>query len=1131
MKNKDYCHLHIHTEYSQLDGMGTCEQYAKEAKRKGFKYLGITDHGNMDGLITFQQACQKHGIKPVLGSELYLYPEGQEKSKLRGHACLWVKNTTGFENLCKLLTFAGTEGFYYKPRVSFEYLLDHCEGLCISTACLLSFARVFNKEGLQLFDNLYDSIGDDLYCEIMPHKLDKQVRWNSKAIRLAKRYGLKTLLTNDCHYVKRRDYKAQEVLLAIQRKTTMNDPNRFKFSITGLHLKSLEEMIETTISNGHRYRKEFVTSTMEVAEKCSGYTIPRQEISLPRVPGVPINPNKAKDFLWDLCFKGYCDRVNSNINRKSRIPDKIYAKRLREEFNLTIKKKFQRYIFMVWELVDWCRSNGITIGPGRGSVGGSLIAYLLGITSVDPIVHNLLFSRFISEDRIDYPDIDIDFEDRKRKLVRKHLETIYGVDKIAGVSSFSRMKAKAVMKDVGRAFGVHWSETEQFTKLIEDNDDHTGIQDAIDNYSECQEYRRKYPKVVRFAKKLEGQVRGYGQHAAALVVSKEPVGTSGRCNLRTEKGMTLVNWEKENTEYVGLMKLDVLGLKLLSILSETKKLIKEEHDIDVDFERLDIHDKKVLKLISDGNTTGIFQLGTYAMTSLIMEMGIETFNHISDAVALVRPGPANSGMTEEYIKRKHGAKWKPMHRIYEKITEDTYGLLVYQEQVMQVISRMAGLPYSTADKIRKIIGKKRDVKEFEEYKDKFVRGCKKTGYFSESEALRFWDGLEKWAKYGFNRSHSVEYAMLAYWCAWLKCYYPVEFICASLTYGAENKKKEVVEDAYKLGLQVMLPKVGKSDAIHWEVLQGKLYIPFIEVKGIGKVKAVEATAGVRENQGDITKYFSKKRKAKPKKIGGEFGKLLDKIGAYDEDNPEMTGEIRKLFKFRITTNPRSEYKKLYKTFGNSLKLKDLDKVLTGEKRVLRKLVKGKNLIRKATYTHNRRLTKCERCDLRLECIAPVHPSPGKMNVAIVGEAPGPQEDEDRMGFVGRSGDMVWKSLRPYFRELFHVTNVSKCYPSKSRKPSAKEIATCSGYLQKELKEIKPALILSFGNTGLQFFRDQKAGIMAMSGQVLWNEYFGAWVVYCMHPAASLHNPESKIYYTTGMKRFKEMLRILGFPKK
>jgi uracil-DNA glycosylase family 4 len=1284
----DFAQLHVHTTFSALDGLGLCSQYAEMAKDLGFKYLGITDHGVIDGLIKFQKACLKYDIRPILGSELYIVPDINEKNKSRGHICVWAKNQTGFENLTKILSYSNEFGFYYKPRVDFEYFLNHCEGLVVSTACLISFANVFKNDGVNFLGDLYDSIGQDLYAEVMPHNMEKQRAWNKKVIRLAKRFGIKIIATNDVHYPKRRDYKAQDVLLAIQRKTTMDDKDRFKFTVTDLYLKTDREMRRAFKKNNHPFEKSFLTNTIEICEKCSGYTIPKRDISLPRVPGVPINPNKAKVFLWNLCAKGFEEKFQKNIKH-----DREYHLRLKREYDLIIKKKFERYFLMVWELVNWCKQNDILIGPGRGSCGGSLMAYLLGITAVDPIKHNLIFDRFINEDRIDYPDIDIDFEDRKRHLIRQHLESIYGSDKIAGVSSFNRMKARAVVKDVGRAFGVHWTETDIFTKLIDDNsEDNNPIDTAIETYDECYKYANKNPEVIKFAKQLEGQNRGYGTHAAALIVSKEPINKSGRCSLRYQDGLPIVNWEKDDTEYVGLMKLDVLGLKLLSIFSETLSLIEKNFNRKIELEKLPLDDKKIFEDINDGKTAGAFQFNTYAMTALTKEMGVENFSHMVSAIALVRPGPLESGTTAEYIERKRGKKWKPLHEVYERITKDTYGLVIYQESVMRIISEMAGLPYSVADKIRKIIGKKRDIKEFEQYKNMFIHGCKKTGYFSPTEAKKFWSGLEKWSRYGFNmctsgdtivtittnnigiktskisleelyyiwwksrkqqryirilclngneikpgkiknifyngkkivfkiktksgkeikatathrfltnngyqevhklekiinklivknngrieqdeivsikyagiektydlemntrehnffandivshNSHSVEYSILGYWSLWLKHYYPVEFICASLSYGAENKKKEMIKEAYKLGLQIMLPKVGRSDAFRWKAIEGRLFIPFIEVKGIGDKKAIEAAAGQPKNstaigkKKDIRKFFTKekeKEKASVSRIEGKFGELLNLIGAYEEGNPKITKEIRDLFKFGISADPKIEYKNLCGIFGGCLEENEINKAVSADKNLLKELSNNKILNRIKTPKTDwikitNEISKCDKCQLIEQCKAPVAPSPGIFNVLILDEAPGPSEDKDRIGLVGRPGELIWKKLKPFPRRNFFVSSIVKCFPKTTKKPNIDQIETCSNsHLKKELETIKPIIILALGNCGLQFFKNQKSGITQFSGKAEWSEKYKAWIVYCINPAATLHNKDNKVFFDAGIKKFKEIIRALG----
>lgn len=1131
MDNLDFCHLHVHSEYSMLDGFGTTDNYAKKASELEFKYLGLTDHGLIDGLIKFQKSCKKYNITPILGCEGYIIPEIEEepenkkvkKKRKNGHICLFVKNQTGFENLCNLLTFANTEGFYYKPRFTFQALLDNIEGLIVSTACVQSFTRVFNNKGIEFFYTLYDILKEDLYCEIMPHKLQVQIKTNKLKLKLAKKVGCKIIATNDCHYINKADHKAHEVLLAIQTKAKWEDPKRWRFNIKGLHLRSTKEMIRALKKIGF-YKKEYLHNTIEIAEKCSGFIIPKRKINLPRVNKMLVVPRTEKKFLWNLCVKGFNDKFYSNIKNNN-----IYYNRLKEEYELIISKKFHRYFLIVWELVNWCKYKDILMGP-RGSVGGSLLAYLIGITTVDPIKHNLIFSRFINEDRIDYPDIDIDFEDSQRHLIKEHLESKYGEGNIAGVSSFNRMKARAAIKNVGRVFDIHHSEINEFTKLVEDNEEGTGIQDAIESWDKAKRFAEEYPKVIKYAKELEGIVVHKSQHAAALVLSKDNIGYSGRCNLTKRKDTSLVNWEKDDTEYVGLMKIDALGLKLLSILSEAKKLIEKNHNKEIDFEKINLNDKSVLEEINDGNTVGLFQLNTYATTSLIKEMGIENFNHVSDAIALVRPGPTNSGMTADYIKRKHGISWIKHHKIYEEITKDTFGILVYQEQIMEVICKVGGLPYSTADNIRKIIGKKRSKKEFRPYKKQFVKGCKKTKIFNREEANEFWEVLKEHAKYSFNKAHSVSYAMLAMWCAWLKKYYPTEFICASLTFGAQKKKSLLTEEAYRLGLKIVLPKVNKSDPIKWIAKRNKLYIPFIEIKGIGKVKAILASTAPT-NIG-IKKFFNKKQKKENIIHKGSLGNLLKEIGAYDQSEKlQIADKTKDLFEFRITSSPRESYPNLYSLFDNNLHQSLLDSAVRGDPKALIGLKNKKGVIHKVKFKRHKNLLSCTSCNLKNECTAPVHPSSGIWNIAIVGEAPGSEEDKHGRGFYEEApaAKVLWSSLgKKYPRKLFHISNVNKCFPRESRKPSKEQIKICGKkYLHKELKKVKPILILAFGNTSRFYFTGETSGILNISGKTEWNEEYSSWVVWCVHPAAILHNPDNKPYYLAGIKQFKKMIRILA----
>jgi len=1125
MKNKDFVHLHIHTEYSTLDGFGKPDDYVKRAKKMGFKYLSCTDHGSIDGLIKFQKSCSQHGIKPVMGCEAYIVPK-VSKDRKNGHVLLLVKNQRGFKNLCTMLSFANTDGFYYKPRITSDMLLKHCQGLIVSTACVQSF--IYNKDGIDLCRALYDTIGKDLYFEVMPHKGFR--KHNKNVITLAKDSGNKVIVTNDCHYILRNQWKAQEVLLAIQRRAKWDDPDRFRFKIKDLHLRSANKMVSPHLKKLPHYSKHWLTNTLEVAEKCSDFQIKSRSINLPEfLLNETLSAYQTKEeMLFELCLMGFYDKFGYEIYK-----NQDYFNRFCIEFDLISSKDFILYFLIVWELVTWCKRNGILVGPGRGSVGGCLIAYLLNIHAVDPIKFGLIFDRFINEDRIDYPDIDIDFEHRKRHLVRQHLEDIWGENKIAGVSTFSRMKSKAIIRDVSRVFNINQQEVDRVAKLIDPLVE-DGIEQVITEYDEGMQFKQDHPQVVKLAKQLEGQIKAKSQHAAALIISKQSLHRSGRCNLIERDGITMINWEGDDAEYVGLMKLDVLALNLLSILAETHGLVKENHNVDIDFEKIPLDDKDVLREINDGNNVGLFQLNAWATNNVIKEMGIDAFMHIPAATALARPGPSNSGMTADYIKRKHELHWDHKHEVYEDITKETFGVIVYQEQVMDVIHRIGGLPYSTADKIRKVIGKKRDAKEFAPYKKAFINGCEKQGYFSRDEAEEFWHGLQEHAKYSFNKSHATAYGMLGYWCGWLKYYYPTEFICASLTYGAKNKKNELVEEAYRLGLSLVLPRVnGNTNPNQWVAKDNKLYIPFTEVKGIGEKRALDAKKLTKQKM--LPTFFTDGEKPKMSK----FEEMLESIGAFREtDNMKIKPHIKDYFDFRVSVNPHDAYPNLFKLYDNSLRMNILDPALQGEYKAIKYLSKRKKILKKIklngwqTFTGS--LSECHECKLRDECTEPVLPSVGKYNIMFNGEAPGFEEDREGIPFFdsARAGSKLWSAVKKagYDRSQFYVTNMNKCYPSISRTPQVNEIKECSYWLKKEIKKVKPIAIVAFGNANMQFFHGKKSGIISMSGKIEWFDKYNCWVIWCLHPAAVLHNPENAAYFNAGTKSMFRFFRAIGIKR-
>ena len=915
-------------------------------------------------------------------------------------------------------------------------------------------------------------------------------------------YIANNYIVHNCHYVLRGDWKAQECLLAIQRKAKWDDPNRWKFEIKGLHLRSETEMkkaFERQAQFKEKEVQEALENTIKIAEQCCNFRIPKQEINLPKPPFIS---DKDENVLLDeLCLKAIDER---NLNDD-------YKNQYKTEFKLIKKKGFARYFLIVHNIIQYCKKEGIAVGPGRGSIGGSTMANLLGITRVDPLKFNLSFSRFLSEERNDWPDIDMDVEDSKRDQVVEYIQKTYGKNNVCGISTDNRMQSRSVIWDVGRVFDIPSAEIKKVAQCIRPEDDKTAVNTCIEEDPIGQEFKKTFPDAARLAVKLEGQLRYFGQHPAAVIICNDDL-TSGKYGpLRIQKGNVVSAWDVEDSEYNGLMKLDILGLATLSILSECTKLISKS-EIDFDLDKIPLDDKEVFKQLSEGKTSGVFQFNANQTTQLCKKVGIDSFNDMVAVVALVRPGPAQSGMTENFIRRKHGEKWKPLNLIYEEITKDTYGLIVYQEQVMQVISKVAGLSESTADKIRKVIGKKRDAKEFEPYRIQFLEGCKKQKTLSQKESNEFWEGLKEHAHYSFNKSHSVEYAMIGYQTCWLRIYYPAEFICACLTHS-KTEKQILIDEAFRQGFKIILPKVGISDATKWIIGEdGKtLYAPFIEVNSIGQEQAKKVcTPEETSNVGffNINPTINSKT---------ELGRLLSEIGANDLDSEPSSETIQKHFQFILSPSEKS-YPKLTKLIGHiDLKLEDTSDI-------------GKLIIHPTKRFQNQDIKSCEKCELRQECESPVLPSSGIFNVFIVGEAPGNLENKYGKGFYEKApaGKLLWKELKLYEleRRMFFTTNICKCYPSQTGAPKPEHIKACLPWFKEEVEIIQPRLILAMGNTCVRVFKEQDGGIQKLSGTTEWNEEYGFWICWCIHPAAVARNSTNQEYFERGVRNFFQKFKLL-----
>uniref|UniRef100_A0A6M3INV2 Putative DNA polymerase n=1 Tax=viral metagenome TaxID=1070528 RepID=A0A6M3INV2_9ZZZZ len=1120
----DFVNLHNHSQFSLLDGLATAKDYATRAKELGQWAIACTDHGSVDGLLRFQKECEKAGVEPILGCEIYVVPDAKikQKDEKRGHMTILIRNKVGYRALLRLMTRAHLEGFYSRPRIGFDWIMslsdDEIAGWVVGSACLGSFLKL--PGGDALFDWMAERT--DVFLEVMPWPGQEQIEWNQWiwmfSGSLFQDRQIPVVATNDCHYVNEDDWEAQEVLLAVQRKAKWEDKDRFRFEHRGLHLRSYREMVQAFEDHGSLTRTQYLGALVEttrIAEMCKGFRIPKGKISLPMTR----YERNGNGMTANEIFRQFCQQGSKRLF-PNRMPTE-YVVRLSEELEVIEGKDFSRYFLIVVELVEWCRDKGIAVGPGRGSVGGALIAYLCGITQVDPLKYGLIFSRFISEDRNDLPDIDLDFAHDKCDLVRQHLIDEYGIDHIAGISTFGTMAGKAAIRDVARVYDLPQgkdTDVDRFAKFIKAGEHDTEIVRTAADSEGGQWFREKYPKVIEIACRLEGKVRSFGQHPAGIIVSREPLTDGSRCVVMERDKTRIVNWDMGDSEYVGLMKLDILKLSTLTLLDEAKKLIERNHgdlllyhpesdswfvgkEADLgdgltveigpfDYPLIPLDDPQVYEMLSKGDTVGVFQMSGYACTKLCKDAGLAEFEDMIAINALARPGPMESGMSDEYVQRKKGRQWERRHEVYERIVEKTYGVLVYQEQVMRVFTDIAGLSASLADKIRKVIGKKRKASEFEPYRIQFVDGCAKTGAFSEQEANEFWKGLLEWAHYGFNKSHSVAYSLIGYYCAWLRVHYPAEFICAALTHGREDRK-DLVALAARHGLRAMPPKVGMSDPMRWIAKEDRLYAPFKEIKGIGEAEAQKCAVAKPKGTGPKG-FFDSGPVGKETKID----KLLREVGAFDRD--ACTAPVE-LFEFEFSGEP------IARQPGSA----------------------DKGTIRPIRY-RNEEAVNCSRCDLRKEASRVVLSSVGMLNVAVIGEAPGDSEDYEGQGFVGKVGTELWNELGKYgiIRRQVHVMNCCKCLPSITRTPKPEHIAACALWWKDELRGMECRLVLGLGGTVLFALTGREKGIVGLSGTVEWLNDLGLWVVWCVHPSYVLRRGGGREPWERGIAKFAEAFKLM-----
>jgi DNA polymerase-3 subunit alpha len=820
-----YNGLHVHTHYSLFDGIATPEEYLDRAKELGMSALAITDHGSLSGHREFYRIANDKGIKPVLGIEGYITNDrfDQRANDVRdglldlvyNHIIVLAKNKAGLENLNKLNEIAWTEGFFKKPRFDYEVLEKYSEGLLVTSGCLSgALAKAIEAEELAEAKRIIEwhkrVFGDDYYIEVMPHNPPEV---NKQLLALADQYGVKPIVTPDCHHAHTGQKEIQELKLIlnsysnkVQKESTYDGSLKYdnlvdklqylygdreiSFTEYDIHLLSDEEMHNAMKAQGID-REDMYESTREVANKVEDYAI---EDHLDLLPVQYQHPDKE---LRDLAVAG--------LEKRGVLNDE-YLARLDEELRVISDKNFGPYFLVVRSMISWAKKEGIMVGPGRGSSAGSLLCYALEITDIDPIVHGLLFFRFINPERNDFPDIDTDIQDSRREEVKDYLVRQY--KHVASIATFLQFKDKGVVRDIARVLHIPLTDVNKVLKVIDTWDDYCYSKQAA-------WFREKYPEIEKYGDQLRGRIRGTGIHAAGVVTSKQPIFKFAPLETRVAPGskerIPVVGVDMEEAERIGLIKIDALGLKTLSVLRDTLDIIQDRHGKSIDLLKTDMEDPKVYQMLSDGYTKGVFQCEATPYTNLLVKMGVKNFAELAASNALVRPGAMNT-IGKDYILRKHGKQnISYHHQVMKAFTAETYGCILYQEQVMQACTELGGMSMAEADKVRKIIGKKKDAKEFDQFKDQFVKGA--SNFLRPEAAEELWHDFEAHAGYSFNKSHAVAYSTLSYWTAWLKTHYPIEFMYSILKNEKDkDARTEYLIEAKRMGITIKLPHINDSDA-------------------------------------------------------------------------------------------------------------------------------------------------------------------------------------------------------------------------------------------------------------------------------------------------------------------------------
>jgi len=876
--HSDFVHLHVHTQYSLLDGACRLQELLELASRLKMPACAISDHGNMFGVIEFYQKAQALGVKPIIGCEVYTAPESRFEKSSHGiqeasfHLMLLARDEVGYKNLMKLVSIGYTEGFYYRPRIDREVLARHNDGLIGLSACLNGeIPHLILSAGLDAAKKKADQLRHifgrgNFYLELQDNGINDQTKVNKALIKISKELDIPLVATNDVHYLSKSDAKAHEALLCIQTQTTLDNPNRMRFQTDEFYFKPAETMKKAFGD----VAPQSISNTIEIAEKCN------VELDFGKIHLPQYNPPEgitSEDHLRGL--------VSQGLKKRYVVFDKAVKDRVEHELRIIEKSGYTSYFLIAWDFVNFAKGKDIPVGPGRGSAAGSVVSYALGITDIDPMRYGLIFERFLNPERISMPDIDIDFCYERRGEVISYVINKYSKNNVAQIITFGTMMAKGVIRDVGRVMGMPYAEVDKIAKLVP-NELNITLERALAIEPELKELYDNNPNVTRLidiSRRLEGLTRHASTHAAGVVISKYDL-TNYVPLFETSDGQITTGVSMSSLEKIGLLKMDFLGLRTLTVISETVKIAKRTRSTDIAFEKIPLDDRKTFDLLTRAESIGVFQLESSGMRDLMKKLKPEKFEEIIALLALFRPGPIQSGMLDDFIKRKHKtSKIMYDHPILEPILKDTYGIIVFQEQIMRVASEMAGFSLAEADILRRAISKK-TPEIMAEARHSFVNGAAKKG-IDKNIADKIFNQIEYFSGYGFNKSHSAAYAMISYRTAYLKANFPIEFMTALLTSERDNTDKvaQYINEAIRMGIKILPSDVNESFA-NFTVVDGGIRFGLAAVKNVGQ-SAIDSIIDSRSKFGKFRSLYDFTQRVDSRLVNRRVIESLVKCGAFD----------------------------------------------------------------------------------------------------------------------------------------------------------------------------------------------------------------------------------------------------------